>query len=83
MNVPSHFDDNEDMSMESSVAVLKQQVKSLEGWKKAHDVQCNLTNKRLSRIELAMATALGGMIILGWFVNRVADRVIAMISNIQ
>lgn len=67
----------------AKVATLESEVASLKGWKLEHDRQCRGTNKRLTRIELAMATALGGMIVLGWFVNRLADNIISMIARIQ
>ena len=39
--------------------------------------------QRLLRLELAIATALGGLVVLGWLANRLADNIIGMISKIQ
>lgn len=38
-------------------------------------------DSRLKRIELAMATALGGMIILGWLINHAASNILALLSK--
>ena len=36
---------------------------------------------RLTRIEMALATALGGMIVLGWLINHAASNILALLGK--
>lgn len=71
--------------MESRVAMLTQKVIDLKEDFDKHDnnhvVQDSRTNKRLTRIELALATALGGIIVIGWLINHAADKVLLLLAK--
>ncbi len=37
-------------------------------------------NRRLSRIEIAMATALGGLLVIAWMLNHAASSILRLLS---
>ena len=67
------------------IGSMKESVSSLKVELSAHDEKDTQlfagTNNRLTRIELALATALGGMIVLGWFINNKAQAILDLLSR--
>ncbi len=67
------------------MVAMKDQMAAMKVQFAAHDQkdteQNDKVNNRLSRIELALATALGGMTVLGWFVDKKAQAILDLLSR--
>lgn len=69
----------------ADVATFREQISTLQRDITAHDEKDNEQFKevksRLTRIEMALATALGGMIVLGWFINNKAQSILDLLAR--
>ena len=70
---------------ETEVAVLGERLESLKQNFEAHEERDTERlagiYKRLLRIELALATSLGGLIVIGWLINQSMDNILKLLSR--
>ncbi len=71
----------------ADVALFREQIGALRVQTVAHEekdtAQFTEMRNRLTRIELALATALGGMLILGWLIDKSANNILHLLSNVK
>ena len=84
MMPPPSRHDTEDMHS-ADVATFRSEISHLQTTFDDHDekdnTQFNEMRTRLSRIEIALATVMGGLAVLGWLINQSANNILHLLGK--